>query len=327
MKRRLVGPVVLGCLTGLALAGAAEVGRVVLGSNWHEVVPGRVYRSAQLSGDDLERAVRVHGVRTVVNLRGCSIPLPWYVEECRASHRLAVAQEDIYLSANRLPSGAEVRRLVEVLDRSEYPVLLHCRQGADRTGLAAVSYLLLRTDTPLPVARRQLGPRYGHVALDRAAHLDRFFDLYEDWLGRQGRSHSNEAFRAWVAAGYCPGECRCSIEPLGVPTRVRTGQAASLRVRVHNTSLGPWRLRPENNAGIHLGCILTDGDGRGVGTRRAGMFHAEVAPGESIELTMVLPALRTPGRYRYLLDMVDEKHCWFYQTGSEPFEGELEVDE
>src|SRR5947209_5680582 len=50
-----------------------------------------------------------------------------------------------------------------------------------------------------------------------------------------------------------------------------------------------------------------------------------VAPGQAAAFTVVVPPLRTPGRYRLQLDMVDEQQCWFYQTGSEPLEVELTV--
>jgi hypothetical protein len=33
------------------------------------------------------------------------------------------------------------------------------------------------------------------------------------------------------------------------------------------------------------------------------------------------------GRYRLLVDMVDEQQSWFFQVGSEPLEEELDVIE
>jgi hypothetical protein len=316
-----------GCTAALTLSATFEVGHVFIGSNFHTVLPGRVYRCCQQSGPGLARLVHSYGIRTVVNLRGCGVALPWYMEECRATHRLNVSQEDISLSAGRLPSVNEVRRLVEVLDATDYPILLHCRQGADRTGLAATIVLLLQTDADLPQARRQLGLRYGHVALDRAAYLDWFFDLYADWLRDHGWEHSAARFRQWVAEDYCPGRCRCIFEPLHLPTRVSVGQPVPLRMRFHNTSLKSWSFRQESNLGIHACFVLKDERNRGIASGRAGLFNRDVAPGQSIDLTVVLPAIRSPGRYRYLVDMVDEQHSWFYQVGTEPMEGELEVHE
>jgi protein tyrosine phosphatase (PTP) superfamily phosphohydrolase (DUF442 family) len=303
------------------------MGPVFVGHNFHAVLPGRVYRSAQLSGQDLERLVQKYQIRTVINLRGCGVPLPWYLAESQATHQLDVSQEDISLSAGRLPSVHEIRRLVRVLDRTEYPLLLHCRQGADRTGLACVVVLLLQTDLDLPAARRQLGLRFGHVAFDRPACLDWFFDLYADWLRNHGVSHSPAVFRRWVDQDYCPGTCCCSFEPLDVPIQARCHEPIPLRIRVHNTGLEVWHLRQESNAGIHGCFVLKDANNRGLASGRFGMFNADVPPGSSIDLTAVFPALQRPGHYRYLVDMVDEEQSWFNQVGMEPMEGELEVHE
>ena len=106
---------VRGSILGLCAALATEACRVFLGENFHVLIPGKAYRSAQLSGQELERVVHAHGIRTVINLRGSCDPISWYVEECAATHRLDVNQEDICFSSGRLPSTTEVRRLLEGL--------------------------------------------------------------------------------------------------------------------------------------------------------------------------------------------------------------------
>jgi protein tyrosine phosphatase (PTP) superfamily phosphohydrolase (DUF442 family) len=320
-------PVLYGCLCGLVLATAVEARRVFLGTNIHAVVAGRVYRCAQPSAADLEQLVKAYGIRTVVNLRGCGYPFPWYLEESRATQALDVAQEDICLSAGRLPPAPELGRLLEVLDRAEYPLLLHCRRGADRTGLVSALVRLLQTDEPPATARRQLSLRYGHVALGRPAYLDQFFDLYADWLARHGTDHSPTALRHWILREYCPAECRCALEWCDRPTDVRRGEPFSVWIRARNTSDRPWRMRPGEHAGVHAGFIVWDAFDRQVATGKAGLFDAQVTPGQSIDITVPLPALREAGRYRLLIDMVEEQKSWFYQVGSEPLEEELDVRE
>src|SRR5262249_45847672 len=241
---------------------------------------------------------RERGIRTVVNLRGCCPPLDWYLDECRVTHALNIAQEDIGLSAMRLPSTSEIRRLVEVLDHCEYPVLFHCYRGADRTGLASAVVLLLQDGVTLDDALGQLGILYGHVRIGKTGQIDRFFDLYADWLADQRLEHSPAVFRRWVDGGYCPAECRCSLELLDAPTWIPRGTQVALALRVRNTSIRSWRLRPENNAGIHAFFMLLDARGDTVAEGRAGLFDAVVKPGERIDLTLVLPAVARPGRYR-----------------------------
>src|SRR5687768_4534357 len=87
-----------------AFAGvAAEAARVFLGSNEHTVIPGKVYRSAQLSEQKLRRVIAEKKIRTVVNLRGCCPETNWYMDDARAVHATGVNLEDIRLSAKRYP--------------------------------------------------------------------------------------------------------------------------------------------------------------------------------------------------------------------------------
>lgn len=316
-----------GVLSGLAVGLLIEAGIVLAGRNFHVVVPGRVYRSAQLSPEDLTAVVQAHGIRTVVNLRGCAAPWPWYLDEARVTAALDINQEDICLSPCRLPPVSELRRLVEVLDRTEYPVLLHCRRGADRTGLASAIALLLETGASYGAGRWQLGPRFGHVALGPTSALDDFFARYRTWLRQQGREHSRAAFRTWLARGYCPGGRQARIEPLEAPSAVRCGEPVAFRVRCRNEGDETWHFHEDLNAGVHAGFALFGADDLPIATGHAGLFDAFVGPGEAIELKLVVPPLRAPGRYRLLVDMLDERQDWFFAFGSEPMERELEAHE
>lgn len=327
--RLSLGRVVLrGCLVGLLLTLGLHAGYILLGTNFHTVLAGQVYRSAQLPASHLERLIRSRNIRTIINLRGCCDPEAWYLDESRVTHRNNVSQEDLGFSAGRLPSVVAMHQLLDVLDHSEYPILFHCHKGADRTGMASAIALLLRTEMPLEEARRQLGFRFGHLPLGRTANIDRFFDLYQEWLTEQGLAHSSAVFRRWVEQDYCPGECRCRLEVLDrieQPMHLEPCQPAALRVRCHNTSIKPWRLRPGDNAGVHLGFVLSNDKGQRVGEGKAGLFHASVPPGDFIDLTVVLPSLGGPDRYELRLDMVDEQHASFLQAGSEPLIWRLEV--
>jgi hypothetical protein len=56
---------------------------------------------------------------------------------------------------------------------------------------------------------------------------------------------------------------------------------------------------------------------------RAGMFDRRVTPGETIEVVLIVPPLAARGEYRLMIDMIEEGHCWFHQTGSELWDEEL----
>jgi hypothetical protein len=313
-----------GGLAGAVLGIGVQVANIVFWNNFHTLVPGRFYRCSQVKEADLERLVGGYGIRTVVNLRGICFGCDFYYDECRATHRFNVSQEDVGLSAGRLPPSSELSLLIRALDQSEQPVLIHCRQGVDRTGLVSAIVLLLYTDADVKKARDELSLRYGHVALGRTAYMSRFFDLYEEWLAKKQLVHSRDVFRRWVEKEYCPGPDRAEIELVEVPSWVPLGQPWSARVRLCNTSVKTWHFRPGGTAGIHCGYILTDVQGNLIVRSKAGLFNADVPPGESIELTLALPSVTVAGTYYLMADMLDEQQqSWFYQHGSKPLVREL----
>lgn len=319
--------ILLGIGLGLILALVGETARVLAGDNLHTVVPGRVYRCAQLRGPALERLVARLGIRTVINLRGEAAPQTWYMEEARATHHLGICQEDFSFSSGRLPSAVELRRLVEVLDHAEYPLLIHCQRGADRTGMASAVARLLCAGVDFSEGRKELGLRCGHIALGRPANLDRFFDLYAEWLAQNRLQHKPDALRRWISTEYTAGPCMAALELVKAPGPILAGKPFVFVVRATNIAREPWHLRADANAGIHLSYSVSDPEERCYVLDRAGLFAEEVPPGGAIELTLAIPALPRPGRYRLAADMIDEQQCNFHMTGSEPLEMEFDVAE
>jgi protein tyrosine phosphatase (PTP) superfamily phosphohydrolase (DUF442 family) len=332
-RSRLLEFTLRGIVTGVLVAVALHAGYVLGGSNFRTVLPGEVYRCAQPSGPRLEALIRRHGIRTVVNLRGCCLSAPWYRAEAEVTAKLDVAQEDVSLSATRLPSTLAVRQLLDILDRSEYPILFHCHQGADRTGLASVLVVLLRTNATLSEGLRHLGPQSGHLPFGKTRQIDHFVAMYTNWLAQHGESHSPDLLRLWIREHYCPRDGRAEIT-LREPAVVREGQRPLLRmasgesrlvkVRCRNTSEATWRFQPGNNAGVHVWWTLLDREERTLRVERAGLFHATVPPGEHLDLVIPLSPL-PPGQYELRVDLANEQHGHFAQLGNDILVVELEV--
>lgn len=163
----------------------------VLGANEGTIAPGEAYRSAQLGGAALRELIHELGVRSVVNLRGEN-DTAWYRDEVAACRAAGVAHYDVRLSARELPDPGEALKLVEVLCAAPRPLLLHCKSGADRTGLAA-SVFLIECKGMAPDRARRVGltPWHGHLPVGATAAMDRFLALYrntargaslDDWL-------------------------------------------------------------------------------------------------------------------------------------------------
>lgn len=311
-----------------ALLGlTAEGVRVFALTNKHTIIPGRAYRSAQLTERQLEAAIRERGIRTVINLRGTCPDTGWYQGEAAATHAANVSQEDLSLSAKRLPAPNEIRRMIEVLDRTEWPIMIHCQRGADRTGLVATSVVLLFTNATLDEARRQLWPRYGHIRGGRTVFIDQFFDYYEAWLA--GRPHSPDQFRDWAVNHYCPGPFRAELTLLSKPEAER-GRGFALTIRAKNVSVENWRFVTGPAGGIQLRASLLNTTGTKLHVARAGMIEAVVKPGEFRDFTVGFPPLAEPGRYLIHADLLDSQpidlhDSDFVQYGSEPLLFDLSV--
>jgi hypothetical protein len=325
--------VVRGLIALALLPFAYEAFRVLVWTNRHAVVPGRVYRCSQPSASELRELARDWHIRTVLNLRGVSPDYDWYQAEARTSHDLNISQEDITLSANRLPPPGELRRLIEVLDHTEYPILIHCKRGADRTGMVSAIVLLLSPDSSFAEAKRQLWPRYGHFEFGRTAALDTFIDYYETWLAQQGVAHTPERFRHWVLDVYSPGPARSELIWLDeVPNPVPANRGFAVRVRAVNRSNVPWELKPGNYAGVHLGFVVANEKLESVYRGQAGLLRATVPPGESIDLTIAVPPLHSSGRYALVAQMQDATEAGvpvratsFVQFGDESIMAEVTV--
>ncbi|HYF07305.1 MAG TPA: tyrosine-protein phosphatase [Acetobacteraceae bacterium] len=174
--------------------------------NWGVVESGRLYRSNHPVPWQLRQAVRRHGIRTVINLRG-------HRPECGSdalgreeAARLGVAHIDAPFESRGAPHKDRILRLAEIYARMEEPALIHCKSGADRTGLAAGIWLLLQ-GRPVEAALDQLSLRHGHVAAARTGILDAFFHAYAARCREQGP----KPFLDWVREDYDEGALRASF--------------------------------------------------------------------------------------------------------------------
>ena len=157
-------------------------------------VGARAWRSAQPAPHHLHAFAR-RGGRSVVSLRGGqffgSLPL-----EREACERAGLAFHNFVLRSRALPSRAELLAADELFRRLEYPVLFHCKSGADRAGFMAALYLVLAEGRPVAEARGQLSLRYGHVRQGKTGVLDAFFDAYERETG------GSVPLIDWIRTGY-----------------------------------------------------------------------------------------------------------------------------
>ena len=177
-RRRRIWPATAAAILIAPLLAGVSAFALHATRNIHVIEPAILYRSAQLSASDLDAVVAEAGIRPIITLRGPNPQASWYVEEIDEASRRGVTHIDIGMSARETPSASTLRQLTDAMRSAPKPILIHCKDGADRTGLAAALYELAIAHRPAAVARRQLSFRYGHFPWlgSRTAAMDETFD-------------------------------------------------------------------------------------------------------------------------------------------------------
>lgn len=144
--------------------------------NLHRLSPN-AWRAAQPLPYQI-RALGRRGLRSVVTLRGGKSfgSLPLEIEACQAGN---LHFETFELRSRALPTRDQIERAAVLFRRLEYPVLFHCKSGADRAGMMSALFLVLHEGKAVAEARRQLSLKYGHFSSGKTGILDSFFDAYE----------------------------------------------------------------------------------------------------------------------------------------------------
>lgn len=179
----------------------------ILRTFWHnfeEFAPG-AYRSNHPNHKRFT-AYAAMGITTVLNLRGVA-KQPYYLFEVESCDKLGLTLVNSQMAARRAPTVRELTSLLAAFESIERPFLLHCKSGADRTGLAAAIYLMLYEDTPLEEAQKQLGLRYLHIRRSNTGVLDHFLDVYAARI-----AESPIAIDEWIRTEYDPDALTASFE-------------------------------------------------------------------------------------------------------------------
>jgi protein tyrosine/serine phosphatase len=175
--------------------------------NWATVAPGILYRCNHPTPARLRAAKRRYGIRTLINLRGHRQCGSDALSRSEAVH-LGLVHIDAPLESRGAPHRDRILRLADIFANMQAPAVMHCKSGADRTGLAAGLYQLLNGGTAAD-ALAQLSWRYGHFNRSRTGILDAFFVLY------QANAEGRITFLDWVRDEYDEVALRRDFEASG----------------------------------------------------------------------------------------------------------------
>jgi len=169
--------------------------------NFHVVIEERIYRSAQLSENRLQKIIAKKKLKTIINLRGENEGKNWYAMEKKIAEDNDIQYYSFRFVAHSLPNCTQLDALIEALKAAPRPLLLHCKGGADRTGFASALALSIEKNSSLSELKHQFSLLYGVIPFTGSAgHL--LFSQYENWLNKNGSSHDRDTLLYWIKNFY-----------------------------------------------------------------------------------------------------------------------------
>ena len=147
----------------IVLAALYWAYQVYIGGNFHTVIDGELYRSAQPTAADIRKYQEKYGIKTIINMRGQRPGKDWYEDEIKTSTKLGIVHYDWAFSSTLKTPLTHMDHVMWLMKNAEKPILIHCMAGADRTGLGVAVYLYGIKNIPAKEAKnRALSVIYGY---------------------------------------------------------------------------------------------------------------------------------------------------------------------
>jgi len=173
-------------------------------TNFAAVEPGVLYRSNHPTPGNLAAFTRKFGLQSLINLRGQAKNGSDALSRDTAQ-RLGLDFYDMAFESRGVPHKDRILRYADIIAHMRAPALIHCKSGADRAGLAAGLFVLIRGGT-VEEALKQLSLRFGHIRQAKTGILDEFFRLY------QRTGEGKKPFLDWVREDYDENALRAAFK-------------------------------------------------------------------------------------------------------------------
>jgi protein tyrosine phosphatase (PTP) superfamily phosphohydrolase (DUF442 family) len=176
-------------------------------ANRHQIAPD-VWRSAQPSPAQIAYLAR-KGIKTIVNLRGARDCGSYRLQE-EACRRHGIKLVNFTLRSRMVPTAEVIRDARKLFNELEYPILLHCKSGADRAGLMSAFFMYMKEGKPMEEAIKQLSLKFGHFRKSETGVLDYLLERY-----MADNSAEPMSFFEWLETRYDPDEIKRNFKSHG----------------------------------------------------------------------------------------------------------------
>ncbi len=100
----------------LATIGVLAPSYYFLSNNFYEIDPGKLYRSKQLTGEELTQVIEDYGIKSIISLRKVEPEKKWYQDELQVAQEKNIHHVSIGMSAKRLPHKRDLLTLLNAYE-------------------------------------------------------------------------------------------------------------------------------------------------------------------------------------------------------------------
>ena len=167
----------------------------------HHHIGGQMYRENQPSPKRIAKLAEM-GIKTIINLRGES-PKGFYLLEKEACEEHGIELINYRMYSRDVHTVEAIKGARDLFETIEYPAVMHCKSGADRTGIMGTLYRHFKMGDPISEAVDQLSFKYLHVRHGKTGMLDFFFEDYLKYA-----EDNDISFIDWVETVYDPPDVK-----------------------------------------------------------------------------------------------------------------------
>ncbi len=164
--------------------------------NFHRLSEN-AFRSNHPSPAFIKKLKQKHGINTIISLRRADKTGQYQLEK-EACEKHGITLINHPMSSRSFPDVDRILQAKDILENAKYPILIHCKSGADRAGMMSVFYKHFILKQPISEALSELSMKYGHFRWADTGKLDVFFDTFLAYE----KENPDTTFIEWVENHY-----------------------------------------------------------------------------------------------------------------------------
>lgn len=160
------------------------------------VVDEKLHRSSHPSYSTLKKAASL-GITQVISLRHPG-KISYQLLEEIWTDRLGLKFISYSMSASDISDPSTYLNILDQINNNRGKTLIHCKSGADRSGLVSALYLLNQSVPQIQKSLRMLNWKFGHFGLGKKAINRKFLNLVISIISL----NSNKTFEQALSTAY-----------------------------------------------------------------------------------------------------------------------------